>query len=74
MSTDQVGRGQTFMWCVRNPRNINTSSGYPAGRIGDRGDQEIVYVPILVLPLLVFLEIHVFPLRGFPSFFFPFFH
>ena len=41
-----VARGQKFMCCVRNPRNINIfvrapgrGFGYPAGRIGDRGDR-----------------------------------
>ena len=40
-----------------NPRNITFSSGcpagrigYPAGRIGDRGDREIVYVPNVYVP------------------------
>ena len=45
------------MCCVRNPRKINISSGYPpgrigypAGRIGDRGDREIFYVPNVYVP------------------------
>ena len=59
-----VARGQKFMCCVRNPRNINIfvrvpgredrvpagRIGYPAGRIGDRGDREIVYVPNVYVP------------------------
>ena len=55
-----VARGQKFMCCVQNPRNINVfvrvpgredsgsrpgGLGFPAGRIGDRGDRQIVYVP-----------------------------
>ena len=52
------GQGSKFMCCVRNPRNINIfvrvpgreDIGYPAGRIGDRGDREIVYVPNVYVP------------------------
>ena len=32
--------------------NITFSSGYSAGRIGDRGDREIVYVPNVFVPFL----------------------
>ena len=52
-SPDRVARGQLFICCVRNPRNINISSGHPAGRIGDRGDREIVHVPNVYGPFLV---------------------
>ena len=54
-----VARGQKFMCCVRNPRNIPKrfrpgtrpgGIGFPAGRIGDRGDREIVYVPNVYVP------------------------
>ena len=52
-----VARGQKFMCCVRNLRNIDIfvrvpgrRIGYPAGRIGDRGDREIVYVPNVYVP------------------------
>ena len=44
---DQVARGQTLMRRVGNPR---FSCGYPAGRIGDRGDRGIVYVPNVYAP------------------------
>ena len=48
-----VARGQKFMCCVWNPREHKRfrpgtrpgGIGFPAGRIGDRGDREIVYVP-----------------------------
>ena len=45
-------RGQIFMCCVRNPRKIKFSSGYLAGRIGDSGDLEIVYVLNVYVPFL----------------------
>ena len=53
-----VARGQKFMCCVRNPRSISIfvrvpgreDIGYPAGRICDRGDREIVYVPNVYVP------------------------
>ena len=32
------------------PRTRLGGSGYPAGRIGDRGDREIVYVPNVYVP------------------------
>ena len=41
-----------FMCCVRNLKNINMSVRYPAGRIGDRGDREIVCVKIVYVPFL----------------------
>ena len=46
----QVARGQKFMCCVRNPRNINNFVRVPGERIGDRGDGEIVYVPNVYVP------------------------
>ena len=42
-----------FVCCVRNPRNINIFGGCPAGRIGDRGDRDIVCVPSVYVPFLV---------------------
>ena len=49
-----VARGQKFMCCVRNPRNINVFVRVPgreaAGRIGDRGDRETIYVPNVYVP------------------------
>ena len=53
-----MARGQSFMCCVRNPRKTNVfvrvpsreDGVYPARRIGDRGDREIVYVPIVYVP------------------------
>ena len=59
VSRPRGGGGQKFMCCVRNPRNINVfvrvpgreESGFPAGRIDDRGDREIVYVPNVYVPL-----------------------
>ena len=48
-----MARGQKFMCCVRNPRNINIfvrPGTRPGGRIGDRGHREIVYVPNVFVP------------------------
>ena len=53
-----VARGQRFMCCVRNPKKHKRfrpgarpgGIGFPAGRIGDRGDREIVYVPNVYVP------------------------
>ena len=43
-SPDRESRGQSFMYCPRNPRNINLFVRYPTGRTGDRGDRKKFYV------------------------------
>ena len=47
------GQGSNvYVLCVRSPRNITFSFGYPTGRIGDRGAREIVHVPNAYVPFL----------------------
>ena len=38
--------------CGSQETYVEILSGYPAGRIGDRGDREIVYVPNVYVPFL----------------------
>ena len=53
-----MARGQKFMCCVAEPKEHKRfrpgtrpgGIGFPAGRIGDRGDREIVYVPNAYVP------------------------
>ena len=45
------GQGSKGLCAVCRTQGTETfSSGYPAGRIGDRGDREIVYVPNVYVP------------------------
>ena len=37
-------RGQSFMDCLRNARNVSNLPGFPVGRSGDRGDRQEFYV------------------------------
>ena len=54
-SPDRVARGQIFMCYVRNPRNINMFVQAPAGRMGDQGGRETVYVPDVYVPSLALI-------------------
>ena len=52
-SPDRLARGQTFMCCVRNPRNIEISvRGTRPGGSVTGGDREILYVPEIYVPFL----------------------
>ena len=51
-STDRAARIKCLCAVCGTQGKSTISSGCPAGRIGDRGDREIVYVPNVYVPFL----------------------